>query len=328
MAIRAVVQSTGHAVPPKVLTNADLEKLVDTSDEWIVQRTGIRERHICSEGEGCSSLTLQAAQEAMKNANMPAEELELVVVATVSGDYNWPSTASFIQNQLGAKNAGAFDVSAACAGFIYALAAVTGMIETGSVKNALVLGVDVLSKEVNWTDRATCILFGDAAGGVVLKGVENTDRGILKTVLMSDGSGAKYISKEVGGSMYPGGSPHAAGRNDKIFMAGSEVYRFAVGAMGDACCKVLDLAGMTIDDVDLFVPHQANLRIIESSAKKLGLPPEKVFVNVDRYGNTSGGSVPLALYEADQTGVLKPGMVVLTVGFGAGLVWGANIIRW
>lgn len=328
MAIRAVVQSIGHAVPEKVLTNAELEKLVETSDEWIVQRTGIRERRVCVGEEGTGSLTLEAAREAVERANIDPNELDLITVGTVSGDFIWPSTASYVQHELGAQRAGAFDVSAACAGFIYSLAAVTAMIETGSVKTALVIGADALSKQVDWTDRSTCILFGDAAAGVLLRGEENTDRGVMHTVLMSDGSGAKHINIEVGGSRYPYGSPHAQGRRDKIQMAGAEVYRFAVMAMGDACCRVLDEANMTADEVDLFVPHQANLRIIESSAKRLNLPPEKVFINVDRYGNTSGGSVPLALYEAEQEGKLKRGMVVMTVGFGAGLVWGANLIRW
>ncbi len=328
MSTRAVIQSTGHAAPSKIVKNSDLEQIVDTSDEWIVQRTGIRERRICVGDEGASSLSLEAAREAVKNAKIDPLALDLVVVGTVSGDHIWPSTASFVQDQIGAKNAGAYDVSAACAGFIYSLATASSMIETGMIKTALVLGVDVLSKQVDWTDRATCILFGDAAAGVVLRAEENTERGVIQTVLMSDGSGGKYITLEVGGSKYPGGSPQAKGKRDKIFMAGSEVYRFAVGAMGDACCKVLEKAGMSIDDVDLFVPHQANLRIIESSAKKLGLPPDKVFVNVHKYGNTSGGSIPLALYEADQSGRLQKGMVVLTVGFGAGLVWGSNLIRW
>ncbi len=328
MSIRAVIQSTGHAVPPKILSNADLEKLVDTDNEWIVQRTGIEERHMCEGDEGTWSLSVQAGREALERAGMDPMDLDLVIVGTVTGDYIWPSTASYVQNEIGARRAGAFDVSAACAGFIYSLASASAMIETGAIATALVIGADALTKQVDWTDRATCILFGDAAAGVVLKGERNTDRGVMKTVLMSDGSGGKHISLEVGGTKYPAGSPQSEGKNNKIFMAGSEVYRWAIMAMGDACCRVLDEAGLTPDDVDLFVPHQANLRIIESSAKKLGLPPDKVFVNVNKYGNTSGASIPLALHEAATTGRLKPGMIVMTVGFGAGLVWGANLIRW
>jgi 3-oxoacyl-[acyl-carrier-protein] synthase-3 len=328
MSIRAVIQSTGHAVPSKVLSNADLEKIVDTTDDWIVQRTGIRERRMCVGDEGTWSLSVEAANQALARANLDPLELDLITVGTVTGDYIWPSTASHVQDAIGATRAGAFDISAACAGFIYSVASAAGMIETGAIKTALVIGADVLTKQVDWNDRATCILFGDAAAGVILRGEENTDRGVIRTVLMSDGSGAKYISLETGGTKYPAGSPEAVGRSNKVFMAGSEVYRFAIGAMGDACCRVLEEAGMEADDVDLFVPHQANLRIIESSAKRLGLPWDKVFVNVEKYGNTSGASVPLALYEAELYGRLKPGMIVLTVGFGAGLVWGANLIRW
>ena len=329
MSRSAIVRSIGHAVPTKVLTNADLEKLVDTSDEWIVQRTGIRERRVCDGPVECTGwLALKASQEAITRAGIDPLDIGLVLCGTVSGDYIWPSTACMVQDQVGAKNAGAFDVSAACAGFIYALSNAAAMIVSGQVDNALVIGVDSLSRQVDWTDRTTCILFGDGAGAVVLSAEENTDRGLLGTVLMSDGSGSKYICIDVGGSRYPFGSPQAVGKKEKITMQGAEVYRFAVQAMGDACLKVLDKIGMTSDDIDLFVPHQANLRIIESAAKRLGLPPEKVFLNVEKYGNTSAGSIPLGLYEAEQEGRLKRGMTVLTVGFGAGLVWGANVIRW
>jgi 3-oxoacyl-[acyl-carrier-protein] synthase-3 len=202
------------------------------------------------------------------------------------------------------------------------------MIRAGQSHRVLLVGVDTLSRQVNWQDRSTCVLFGDGAGAVIMEAQEDTDRGVIESVLLSDGSGARHIAIEVGGTIYPYGSPEAEGRGSFITMNGPEVYRFAVQAMGDACCKVLEKAGMSSDEVDLFVPHQANLRIIESSAKRLGLPPERVYVNVDKYGNTSGGSVPLALYEAERDGRLKKGMVALTVGFGAGLVWGANLIRW
>jgi len=329
MSRRAVIQSIGHGLPSKIMTNADLEKIVDTSDEWIAQRTGIRERRICQgPNESTGSLALDAAKEALSRTDIAAEAIDLVVCGTVSGDFIWPSTACYVQDQIGAKHAGAFDVSAACAGFIYALANATAMIETGQIDTAMVIGVDSLSKQVNWEDRGTCILFGDAAGAVILRGEENTDRGLLGTVLMSDGSGSKFICIDVGGSRYPFGSEQAIGKREKITMMGSEVYRFAIQAMGDACVKVLDKLNMTSDEIDLFVPHQANLRIIESAAKRLELPPEKVFLNVHKYGNTSAGSIPLALYEAEQEGRLKKGMNVMTVGFGAGLVWGANVIRW
>ncbi len=328
MPTKAVITGIGHAVPPKILTNDDLSKMVETNDEWITQRTGIKERRLCSPTETCSTLSIEASQKALANANLPASELDLVVCGTVTGDMHFPSTSCLVQNAIGANRAGAYDLGAACAGFIYSIASATAMIESGVAKKVLVIGVDTLTKFVDWTDRSTCVLFGDGAGAVVLEAQEGTERGVLKTVLFSDGSGAPYITLEVGGGLYPSCSPQAEGKSTSIFMAGAEVYRFAVNAMGEACCKVLDQVGMTPDDVDLFVPHQANLRIIDSAAKRLGLPPEKVFVNVHKYGNTSGGSIPIALSEAVEEGRLQAGMTVLTVGFGAGLVWGSNIIKW
>lgn len=328
MSIHAVVQGTGHAVPDKVLSNEDLEKLVDTSDEWIMQRTGIKERRICTAEETPSTLGAQAARQALAASGIAPEELDLVVCGTVTGDMMFPSTSCLIQAEIGAVNAGATDVGAACAGFIYGTSIANAMIRAGEMKTVLVVGVDTLTKFVDWTDRSTCVLFGDGAGAIVLRGEENTDRGILKTVLLSDGGGAKHIDLQGGGSRYPVANKAYAEVRNTIYMAGAEVYRFAVIAMGDACCRLLDQAGMGPEDVDLFVPHQANLRIIDSAAKRLNLPDDKVFVNVHKYGNTSGGSIPLALYEAEQEGRLKKGMIVMTVGFGAGLVWGANLIRW
>ncbi len=323
-----MIRGIGHGVPERVLANAEISEMVDTSDEWIVQRTGIRERRICNDKESTSSLSIAAAREALADAKIDPESLDLVVVGTVTGDFIFPSTSCLVQSSIGAVNAGAYDVGAACAGFIYSLSTAAGMIESGRAKRALVVGVDTLTKVVDWTDRSTCVLFGDGAGAVVLEADENSDRGVMQTVLLSDGTGAKHIHLYAGGSCYPASKDLPEDVSRYVFMAGAEVYRFAVNAMGDACCKVLELAGLTPEDIDLFVPHQANLRIIDSAAKRLALPDEKVFINVDRYGNTSGGSIPLALYEATKEGRLKPGMTVMTVGFGAGLVWGANLIRW
>lgn len=325
---RAVVESIGHAVPDKVLTNADLEKMVDTSDEWIVQRTGIKERRICGPEETAATLGTAAALEALERGQIAADDVDLVVCGTVTGDYHFPSASCLIQDAIGARNAGAMDVGAACAGFIYALDVAGAMIEAGRIKTAVVVGVDVLSKYVDWTDRSTCVLFGDGAGAVVLKASDDPDRGLLQTVLLSDGSGARHIVCELGGSRYPVDAPWSTGKQCRIEMNGAEVYRFAVTAMGDACCRVLESAGMETANIDLFVPHQANLRIIQSAQKRLGLPDDKVFVNVQKFGNTSGGSIPLGLYEAEKEGRLKRGDVVMTVGFGAGLVWGANLIKW
>jgi 3-oxoacyl-[acyl-carrier-protein] synthase-3 len=317
----------GHALPPRIVTNDEISKIVDTSDEWIVQRTGIRERRVAGDDESAGSLAITAAREALDASGLTAADIDLVVCATVSGEYVWPATACQVQNALGIKDAGAFDVSAACAGFIYALDVVAAAVETGRARHALLIGVDVLTKQVDWTDRSTCILFGDGAAAAVVSG-EESDRGLIATVLNSDGAGANNIMIEVGGTKYPYGRPQSEGKSKCITMNGSEVFRFAVKAMGDACEKVLEKAGLTAQDVDLFVPHQANLRIIDAAAKRMELPPEKVFVNVHKYGNTSGGSVPLGLYEAEKEGRLQRGMLVMTVGFGAGLVWGANLVRW
>lgn len=325
---KAVVRSIGMSVPDRILTNEELAKTVDTTDEWIRQRTGIEERRICADDESGSTLATRSSQEALDRSGIDPMDLDLIVVGTVTGDMPFPATACLVQENIGAKRAGAFDVGAACAGFIYSLSVASSMIENGQINRALVVGVDVLSKFTDWTDRSTCVLFGDGAGAVVLEGQENTDRGILKTVLLADGSGAPHINMEVGGSLHPIGHPSSKDFRTHIYMAGAEVYRFAVHAMGDACCKVLDQAGMDPSDVDLFVPHQANIRIIQSAAERLALPEEKVFLNVQKYGNTSAGSIPIGLYEAERDGRLKEGMVVLTVGFGAGLVWGANLIRW
>lgn len=326
---QAVIEGIGVGIPEKVLSNADLERLVDTSDEWIRQRTGIVERRICSPGETTSVLATRAAREALAESSTKAEDLDLIVCGTVTGDMIFPSTACLVQREIGAKNAGAFDVGAACAGFIYSLSVATGMIQSGQAKTVLVIGADTLTRFVDFTDRSTCVLFGDGAGAVVVKAQENTDRGVIRTVLLADGDGAKFIDVEVGGSKFPPARPQdCLGRRSTIYMAGAEVYRFAVTAMGDACCRALELAGMEPGDVDLFVPHQANLRIIESSAKRLGLPDDKVFINIEKYGNTSGASIPIGLHDAQASGRLKKGMVVMTVGFGAGLVWGANLIRW
>jgi len=325
---RAVVTGVGHAVPETIVTNHDIAKLVDTNDAWIQQRTGIRERRVCRDDETTSMLATKAGREAMEAAGLTPDDIDLVVVATVTQDMLFPATACLVQDALGIRNAGAFDLGAACAGFICSLSAVGAMVEAGRVKHGLVIGVDTLTKFVDWTDRSTCILFGDGAGAVVLEPSDDPNAGLIDTVLLADGSGGKHINLEVGGTLHPVCKPGWENYRTTLYMAGAEVYRFAVTAMGDACNRLLERAGMTSQDIDLFVPHQANLRIITSAADRLNLPPEKVFINVDRYGNTSGGSIPLALYEAVHEGRLKPGMLVMTVGFGAGLVWGANLIRW
>jgi 3-oxoacyl-[acyl-carrier-protein] synthase-3 len=315
------------SVAERVLTNADLERLVETSDEWIVSRTGIKERRISEDNQGASYFAERAATEALSRAGVKPENVDAIIVPSVTGDQIFPSTSCFVQAAIGANNAAAFDVGAACAGFIYGMEIASSMIKSGSINNALVIGVDVLTKFVDWTDRSTCILFGDGGGAVFLE-ASDENRGVIATTLKADGTGARHIHMKAGGTLNPGSKPLREGVSPYIFMAGQEVYRFAVKAMGDSCCSVLAKAGMNVDDVDLFVPHQANLRIITAASVRLGLPREKVYVNVERYGNMSAGSIPVGLYEAQAEGRLKKGDVVMTVGFGAGLVWGANLIRW
>jgi 3-oxoacyl-[acyl-carrier-protein] synthase-3 len=326
--MNAVIAGLGHALPARRVTNDDLAAMgVDTTDEWVVQRTGIRERRL-SQGdeETTSALAAIAATEALANAGLAADEIDLIVLATISGDFIWPSSACQVQTRIGAKNAGAFDVSAACAGFVHVLDVAAAQIESGRAKNVLAIGADTLSRQLNWKDRTTCILFGDAAGAAIIRSSDEPGRGILQSVLCADGSGAHNLLIANGGTRTPTSGPDDVGA--KIYQNGREVYKFAITAMPDACSRVLAKAGLTAADVQLFVPHQANIRIIEAAAERLDIPMDKVFTNVHQYGNTSGASVPLALYEAERAGRIKTGDLVLTVGFGGGLVWGANLIRW
>ena len=323
----AKIAGLGAYVPEKVLTNAELERLVETTDEWIIERTGIRERRIAAPDQATSDLALPAAREALATAGLTPDDLDLIIVATCTGDMgSFPATASLLQELLGAK-AAAFDVAAVCSGFVYTLDVAAQYVQTGRYENVLVVGAETMSKVLDWTDRGTCILFGDGAGAVIVQPCEDGE-GILGTVLGSDGSGACLLNIPAGGTRLPLTPDLIAARQDKVMMKGREVYRFAVEIMGEAAIQALDTVGMTPADVDLFIPHQANIRIITAAAKRLELSMEKVFVNVDRYGNTSAASVPLAMYEAWKAGLIKPGNIIVTVGFGAGLTWGANVIKW
>lgn len=326
--IQSVIQGIQSAVPEKVLTNEDLERMVETSDEWIMQRTGIKERRIIDEDKATSDLAIEASLGVIEKTGTDPSEIDMVICGTVTADMLFPAVSSLVQDAIGAKQAGAFDVGAACAGFIYSLSVADAMLKAEQCKTILVIGADSLTKFVDFTDRSTCVLFGDGAGAAILKAEEGTDRGIIQTVRLSDGSGAKHINIQRGGSRYPAAAEYSQGVRSSIYMEGAETYRFAVKAMGDACCRALELAGMSTDQIDLFVPHQANLRIIDAAADRLKLSSDRVFKNVERYGNTGGASIPIALHEAEESGRLKRGDVVMTVGFGAGLVWGANIIRW
>jgi 3-oxoacyl-[acyl-carrier-protein] synthase-3 len=323
----AGILGLGMAVPDKILTNAELERMVDTNDEWIVSRTGIKQRHVCGPDDCSSSLGLIAARRALEDAQMAPEELDLIICATATGDFPWPATACLIQDRLGASRAAAFDLSAACSGFAYGLATASGFIQSGAMRRVLVIGVDTLSRQLDWTDRGTCILFGDGAGAVVL-GPCSSDEGILASSLGADGSGFDQIWLEGGGNNKPVRIEEADDKRNCIRMKGAEVYKFAIRIMSDVSLDVLCRAGLTPQDVDLFIPHQANIRIIQASAERMGLSPDRVFVNVEKYGNTSAASIPIALAEAVQQDRVKRGDVLAFVGFGAGLTWGANVVRW
>jgi 3-oxoacyl-[acyl-carrier-protein] synthase-3 len=325
--MRSRVVGTGSAVPDRILANHDLEKMVDTTDEWITSRTGIKERRIASADDFTSTLATTAARNALEMAGVSPAELDMIVVATVTPDYPFPSTATLIQNNLKAVNASAFDLSAACAGFIYGLSIVDKFIKTGSVKTALVIGAEVLSRIVDWNDRNSCLLFGDGAGAVVLK-AEEGDCGILDTYMMSDGSNWELLYQPAPGNRNPASYKVVDERLPFIRMQGNEVFKLAVRAMEDAALKVLSAGGMTSADVDLFIPHQANRRIIDAIGKRLAVPDEKVYVNIDRFGNTSSASIPIALDEANRKGLVKPGDLLLLDSFGGGLAWGAATIRW
>ncbi|AIQ18067.1 3-oxoacyl-ACP synthase [Paenibacillus sp. FSL H7-0357] len=318
---------TGKYVPEKILTNSDLEKIVETNDEWIVSRTGIRERHIAAPHEATSDLAYEAALKALESAGMKAEDLDLIIIATVTPDSSFPSTACILQDKLGAKGAAAFDLSAACSGFVYSLATATGFIQNGMYNNALIIGADTLSRITDYTDRNTCVLFGDGAGAVILGEVPE-GRGFQSFDLGAEGSGGSLLKMEAGGSRMPASQQTIDDKKHFIYMNGREVFKFAVRVMGTATERVLTKAGLTKEDIDLFVPHQANIRIIQSAMQRLDLPEEKCVINVDRYANTSAASIPLALVEAAEEGRMKEGDTVLMVGFGGGLTWGASVLKW
>lgn len=325
--MRAHVVGWGKYVPSRVLTNDDLSQMVDTSDEWIVTRTGIRQRHIAAEGETTATMAVQAARQALEGAGVRPGQIDLIIVATATPDYLFPSTACLVQDALGATHAGAFDLAAGCTGFIYALAVAAAMIEAGAIRTALVIGAETLSRITDWTDRNTCVLFGDGAGALVLQ-AQPEGGGVLATVLGADGSGADLLVLPAGGSRLPASHRTVSERLHFIQMRGRDVFRFAVRIIPTATREVLRRAGLSPDDIALFIPHQANGRIIEAAVKDLRLPPEKVYSNLERYGNTSAASIPIALCEAVEEGHLRPGDLVVCVGFGAGLTWGAAAIRW
>jgi 3-oxoacyl-[acyl-carrier-protein] synthase-3 len=324
----AEVASVGVAVPPGVLTNDDLTRMLETSDEWIVERTGIRERHIARPEQTVAMLSHEASLRALATAGVSPAELDAIVLATASPDRLLPSTACDLQALLGAENAAAFDIGAACPGYVYALTVAEGLIASGQSDTVLVVGAEKLSTITDFQDRSTAILFGDGAGASVVRRSSSPGRGILSTFIKSDGRLAPLLYRPGGGSVDPISEKVVCERSHYMKMAGREVFKAAVLAMADACDEALRRAGVTADQIDLLVPHQANLRIIEATAKHAGLPMSKVMVNVDRYGNTSSASIPLALEQAVSEGRVGPGSVILLVAFGAGFTWGSAVIRW
>ena len=323
----AKIVSLGAYAPKRLLTNQDLERMVQTSDEWIVQRTGIRERHIAEEGEATSDLAVRAAQQALERAGVEPEEVEFIVVGTTTGDMAFPTTANVVQHRLGCRQAGSTDVYAACTGSIYSLSIASQYIQTGKYRTVLAIGAETLSKITDFTDRGTCILLADAAGAAVLRPATGAF-GILDTDLYSDGKYWELLYQPGGGSRNPTTHETVDKRMHYAKMKGNEVFKVAVRMFVDSAERILQRNGCKADDVDLFIPHQANLRIIEAAAKRLGLPMERVFVNIDRYGNTGAASVYVALEEAWSLGRIKPGDLILLAAFGGGFTWGAALIRW
>jgi len=324
----AEVASVGVSVPPGVLTNADLSQMLDTSDEWIVERTGIRERHIARPEESVAQLSQEASERALAAAGVTPAQVDAIVLATASPDRLLPSTACDLQALIGAENAAAFDIGAACPGYVYALTVAEGLIASGQSEIVLVVGAEKLSTITDFQDRSTAILFGDGAGASVVRRSTRPGRGILSTFIKSDGRLAPLLYRPGGGAVDPISEKVVCERSHYMKMAGREVFKAAVLAMADACDEALRRAGISASQVDLLVPHQANLRIIEATAKHAGIPMSKVMVNVDRYGNTSSASIPLALEQAVTEGRVGPGSVVMFVAFGAGFTWGSAVIRW
>lgn len=316
----------GKYVPTRVITNADLEKMLDTSDEWIVTRTGIRERHVVDESESTSDMSTAAAKDALDMAGVDPKDLDLIIVATSSPDYLTPPVSSQVQHALGAKNAGAFTLVNGCTGFVYALATAQQFIASGAYKTILIVGAELLSRFVDWTDRETCVLFGDGAGAVVMQATD-TPSGVLSFVLGSDGSGGEHLILPAGGATNPPSHETIDAGLHAVKMNGREVFKFATRVLGKALRQALDQASLNPEDIDLFIPHQANVRIIDSAARFAKLPPEKVFINIQKYGNTSAASIPIALCEAFEEGRAKIGDTLAFVAFGAGLTWSSAIVK-
>ena len=325
--MRAKITATARYLPERILTNFDLEKMVDTNDEWIRSRTGIETRHLVKEGEATSDMGTQIALQLLEKSGKGPEEIDLILVATSTPDYLVCSTAALTQDKIGAKNAWGFDIAAACSGFIFALETASKFIESGRYKNAIVIGADTMSSIIDYTDRDTCVIFGDGGGGVLLESSDD-DVGILDSILYTDGSGSRYLNVPAGGSAHPTSKDTVDKRMHFVHQDGKPIFKFAVKNMADVSKQILDQNKLTGDDLKLFIPHQANRRIIDAAAKRCGLPEDKVFINIQKYGNTTAGTIPIALNEAAESGRLEHGDLLLLAAFGGGFTWGSMLIRW
>jgi len=326
--IRAKISALGTYVPPRLLTNADLEKMVDTSNDWIMARVGIRERHIVDKGVATSDLAVEAAKKALAQRGLSPTDVEVIIIGTVTPDMFFPSTACVVQNKLGAKGAWGFDLSGACSAFLYSLQAGAQFIGTGKHKRVMVIGSDVMSSIIDYTDRATCVIFGDGAGAALLEPAENDDEGIIDFIHEVDGSGGEFLYMPGGGSLNPSSKETVEKKMHYVHQDGQQVFKFAVRKQTELCQKLLERNGLKGSDIDAFIPHQANLRIISATADRLALRPEAVIVNIDRFGNTTAGTIPLAMNTAIEEGKLKKGSLVLAASVGAGFTIGATLMRW
>ncbi len=325
--MRATITSTAHHVPEKILTNHDIEKMVETSDEWIQNRTGIKQRHIVSDDEASSDLSTHVAKKLLEKRGIKPEQIDIIIIGTVTPDHLTPSTAAIVQNNINAQNAWAFDLSAACSGFLFGLETGSKLIESGKYKTVMVIGVDTMTSILDFKDRETCIIFGDGAGGVILE-PSKSDNGIISSILRTDGSGASSLNVLAGGSRKPATEETIANREHFIRQDGKKVFKFAVKRMADVSEEVLLENGLSGNDIKLFIPHQANKRIIDATGERCGIPKDRVLINIDRYGNTTAGTIPIALNEAVENKLINNGDYILLSAFGSGFTWGSILIKW